>query len=99
MSQKPLDLSGYRGQVGDAIFITATDDIGLANLHVKIASDQGTTLEHGPAEENGVGSGKWTYTATTTVALGSDITIEVVGVDHAYNAAKITASLRVSQDG
>jgi hypothetical protein len=95
---KPLDLSGYRGQIGDVITIKATDDIGLAQLHVKIASSQGTTLEHGAAEENGTGSGKWTYTATTAVAPGTDVSIEVTGLDHAFNAAKVTESLRVSQD-
>ena len=96
---KPLDLSGYRGQVGDVIVIKATDDIGLADLHVKISSSQGTTIEHGPAEEVGDRSGKWIYAATAAVASGSDICIEVAGVDHAYNAAKITESLRVGQDG
>jgi hypothetical protein len=95
---KPLDLSGYRGQVGDVITIKSTDDIGLANLHVKIASDQGTLIEHGPAEEIGVGSGKWLYTATTSVALGAEVSIEVAGVDHAYNPAKLTESLTVGQD-
>ena len=95
---KPLDLSGYRGQVGDVITIKATDDIGLADLHVKIASSEGTLIEHGPAEEIGVRSGKWIYTATASVALGSDVSIDVTGVDHALNAAKVTESLRVGQD-
>jgi hypothetical protein len=92
---KPLDLSGYRGQAGDVIVIKATDDIGLKALHVSISS-QGTLVEHGPAEEIGVGSGKWAYTATTSVALGSDLSIEVAGVDHAVNPAKITESLHIN---
>ena len=95
---KPLDLSGYMGHVDDVIVIKATDDIGLARLHVKISSSQGTTLEHGDAVETAV-AGKWTYTATKAVALGSDITIEVTGVDHALNPAQLTESVNVGEGG
>ena len=95
---KPLDLSGYTGQVDDVILITATDDIGLARVHVKISSSQGALIEHGDAVETGVGSGKWTYLATAPVTLGSDLSIEVTGVDHALNASKITESLQVGED-
>jgi len=37
-----------------------------------------------------VRSGKWIYTATAQVALGTDVFIEVEGVDHAGNETKIT---------
>jgi hypothetical protein len=95
---KPLNLSSYKGQVGDTISIRATDDIGLADVDVKLVSDQGATIEQGKAVETGTGSGMWTYTATAQVALGSDIFIEVVGVDHAGNRVKITESPRVGED-
>jgi hypothetical protein len=95
---KPLDLSGYSGQVDDVIVIRATDDIGLANLHVKIASSQGTLIEHGAAIESAV-VGKWMYTCTTSVPLGSEVSIEVVGIDHAHNSAKLVESLTVGEDG
>jgi hypothetical protein len=95
---KPLDLSGYRGQVGDPIVLWAKDDIGLASLEVTIVSNQGAPIEQGQAIESGARSGKWTYTATKPVALGSDIFIEVEAVDHAGNRVKMTESPRVGED-
>ena len=87
---KPLNLSNYKGQVGDTIAIRATDDVGLADVEVSILAQDGTPIEHGKAVEIGERSGKWTYTATAQVALGSDVFIEVEGVDHAGNEARIT---------
>ena len=98
-SIKSLDLSNYQGRVGDIISITATDDIGLADVDVNIISNQGTPIERGKAVETGVGSGKWTYTATAPVAFGADIFIDVVGVDHAGNKEKLTENPRVGEDG
>jgi hypothetical protein len=95
-SIKPLDLSGYTGQVDDVILITATDDIGLARVHVSIFN-QGTLVEHGDAVETGAGSGKWTYAVTASVSAGSNVSIEVAGIDHALNPANVTESLIVGQ--
>ena len=95
---KPLNLTKYKGQIGDTIAIRTTDDIGLADLDVKIIAQDGTPIEQGKAVENGAGSGKWTYTATASVALGADVFIEVEGVDHAGNEAKITENPRVGED-
>jgi hypothetical protein len=92
---KPLDLSGYTGQVDDVIVIKATDDIGLTRMHVSISS-QGTLVEHGDAVETSI-PGKWTYTATASVSPASEVSIEVVGVDHALNAAKVTESLSLGE--
>ena len=95
---KPLNLFNYKGQVGDPIVITAVDDIGLADLDVDIAAQDGTPIESGKAVETGIGSGKWTYTATASVALGSGIFIKVVGVDHAGNRAVHSENPTVGED-
>jgi hypothetical protein len=87
---KPLNLTEYKGQVGDIIQIRAVDDVGLADLDLKIVAQDGTFIEQGKAVEIGAASGKWIYTATASVALGSDVFIEVEGIDHAGNEAKIT---------
>ena len=97
-SFKPLDLSNYKGRVGDTILIRAVDDIGLANVEVNIVSQDGTPIEHGQAIENGVRTGFWTYIATKPVAIGADIFIEVKGVDHAGTEAKITENPTVGMD-
>ena len=95
---KPLNLDNYQGRISDTIAIRATDDIGLAELEVKISAQDGRLIERGNAVENGTGSGKWTYTATAQVALGSDIFIEVEGVDHAGNVVKITENPTVGME-
>ena len=94
----PLSLSNYRGQVGDTITIRATDDIGLAGVDVKISAQDGTLIEQGKATEDGVRTGKWIYTATQSVALGTDIFIEVKGVDHAGNEVQLTENPTVGAD-
>jgi hypothetical protein len=95
---KPLNLTKYKGQIGDTIAIRATDDIGLADLDVTIVAQDGTPIEQGKAVETGTGSGKWTYTATASVALGADIFIEVKGIDHAGNEAEITENPTVGAE-
>ena len=89
-SFKPLDLSGYKGEVGNLIKIRAVDDIGLAEVEVTLTAIDGTQLEKGKAIESGVGTGQWTYIASTPVSLGADIFIKVVGYDHAGTKAQIT---------
>ena len=97
-SIKPLRLSKYKGQIGDVIEIRAVDDIGLADLNVEICAQDGTLIERGKAVEIGEGSGKWIYTATAQVALGSGIFVEVEGVDHAGNEVKRTENPTVGME-
>lgn len=97
-SFKPLNLTKYQGRVGDKITIRAVDDIGLADVDVKIVAQDGMLIEQGKATEDGSLTGYWTYTATQPVALGADIFIEVKGVDHAGNEAQLTESPTVGAD-
>jgi hypothetical protein len=87
---KPLRLSKYKGKIGDLIEIRATDDIGLADVEVKLIAQDGTLIEQGKAVEIGKRSGIWNYTATAQVTPGTDVFIEVEGIDHAGNETKIT---------
>lgn len=93
-----IDLSGYKGQVGNLILLKAVDDLGLAGVIVRISAQDGTPIESGQALEQGAGSGKWIYTATTPVALGTSIFIEANGVDHAGTQVTISANPIVGQD-
>jgi hypothetical protein len=95
---KPLDLTQYKGRAGDVIAIKAVDDIGLADLEVTITAQDGTPIEHGFAVEMGARSGKWTYVAKAQVALGSDIFIELTGIDHAGNKTQRTENPTVGAD-
>lgn len=76
-----LDLSHYRGQVGDQILITTHDDIGVVDVNVELTRTDGSNIERGKAVEVGAGSGYWVYTATAPVALGTDIFIEAEAFD------------------
>jgi hypothetical protein len=97
-SFKSLDLSQYKGQVGDPIVIRAVDDIGLAEVEVTLSANNGTQIEKGKALEDRVHAGYWTYIATAPVAFGSEIFIEVKGMDHAGTKAQHTESPRVGVD-
>ena len=95
---QPLDLTQYKGNVGDTILIRTFDDIGVVDVDVTLTSNTGTRIERGKAVETGSRSGYWVYTATAPVALGADIFIEVVAMDHAGNRGKMTESPRVGVD-
>ncbi len=87
---KPLDLSKYKGQVGDPIAIRVENENGLVSLEVTINKQDGTDIEKGKAVEQGNRSGRWIYTATQPVALRSDVFIDVVGVDYTGREIKMT---------
>jgi hypothetical protein len=74
-----VDLSAYNGNSGEAITISASDDISVVSVHVTINDEQGNPIESGDALETAEGSGKWVYTTTTTVA--SDVNIQAVARD------------------
>ena len=97
-SIQPLDLSNYKGRCGDIIVIQAVDVIGLAEMTVSIVAQDGTPIESGDAVEQGVRSGKWIYTATAQVALGTEVFIEVQGADHAGNRVQLSENYTVGVD-
>jgi hypothetical protein len=94
----PLDLREYKGQVGNKIKIRAFDAVGLVSVEVAIYRVDGPEIERGLAVEMGTRTGFWNYIATQPVALGSDIFIEVVGVDYAGKSTKRTENPIVGED-
>ena len=95
---QPLDLSHFKGQIGDVIEIQAVDALGLVELHVKIVAQDGMLIESGQALEEGARSGKWIYTATTQLAPGAEVFIEVEGCNHAGHKARITENPTLQVD-
>jgi hypothetical protein len=94
----PLDLREYKGQVGNPIKMRSFDAVGLVSVEVSLSRMDGTQIERGMAIEMGTRTGFWNYTASQPVALGSDIFIEVVGVDHAGKSNKRTENPIVGED-
>jgi hypothetical protein len=80
-SMEELDLSKYKGKVGDQILITTHDDVGVVRVTVELNRTDGTRIEKGEAIEIGSGAGEWAYIATAPVATGSDIFIEAEAWD------------------
>jgi hypothetical protein len=95
---KPLDLTNYKGQVGDPIKIHCKDDIGLVSVEVSIEKQDGTDVEKGMAVALDAREGFWIYKATQPVPLDTDIFIEVVGLDHAGHRIKMTENPVVCEE-
>jgi hypothetical protein len=87
-----LDLSGYKGRVGDRILINTYDDTGVVTVNVELAGTDGTIIERGQAVEMGLGTGYWMYTATVPVATGTDIFIEAEAFDRPGNQTVVSAN-------
>ncbi len=95
---KPLDLTNYKGLVGDKIKIHCKDDIGLVSVEVSIEKQDGTDVEKGMAVALDVREGFWIYKATQPVPPGTDVFIEVVGLDHAGHRIKLTENPVVGEE-
>jgi len=91
-----LDLSAYKGKVGDSILITTHDDVGVVKVDVELTRTDGTNIERGQAVELGMGS--WAYVATVPVASGTDIFIEANAWDRPGNKVVCSASPTVGMN-
>jgi hypothetical protein len=74
-----IDLSGYTGKIGDKISIRASDDYKVASVSVAIRDQGGAVLESGATVKQTDGS--WQYTATSALAEGQAVSIEVSAKD------------------
>jgi hypothetical protein len=75
-----IDLSGYSGKIGDKISVRATDDVEVQGVTVAIRDQEGAVLEEGAAVWTAA-SAIWVYTATTDLAQGQAVSIEVSATD------------------
>ena len=71
-----VDFSAYRGTVGDAIIIQATDDFAIHHVHVRIQRPDGTVAEEGDAPAGADGyTFRYAATARNTTFAGSKIIV------------------------
>lgn len=75
-----IDMSSFSGAIGDVINIRATDDIEVQGVSVAIRDQEGEVLEEGPAVWTPA-SATWQYTATTALAQGQSVSIDVSATD------------------
>ena len=97
-SIRPLDLSEYKGQIGNPIGIRVKDLIGMAEVNVEIRTQDGTLVEEGKAVQRDYRPLDWKYLATKPVSLGSDVFIKIVGINHVGTKAQITENPTVGAD-
>lgn len=84
-----IDLGRYHGRRGDVIVIRATDDIGVASVHVSLQVPGGQHLEQGEA----IAKGKsWHYTATAAVPRGKTLEITAIARDRPNHMDKRVAA-------
>ena len=91
-----IDPIDYNGQVGNLVKIVASDDFGVARVHVVLSDDdEGTLIESGEAVETPASSGHWTYTATQAVTPGITVQFQATAFDRPGGAAVLRGTKRI----
>ena len=85
-----VDLSNYNGAAGDVIVVRAHDDFKVARLLVAVSDTNGAEIERGEAVETPLSSGRWVYTATSTIAQGTTVRIAVTVSDQPGGIGEMT---------
>jgi len=78
---KTLDLSAYKGNVGDTITIEVTDDFKVAEVEVNIFNADGTVVEQSNAVQNPINAIEWIFTAKVANASVTGDRIEIKAYD------------------
>jgi hypothetical protein len=73
-----IDVSAYKGQVGDLVTIWAVDDVEVVSVELIIRDAAGVTIESGPAYDD---HGVWRYAAKVAVPAGSAVRITAIAKD------------------
>ena len=79
-----VDFSAYRGTIGDAIVIQATDDFAVHHVHVRIQNPDGSLVEEGDATADPDGY-TYRYAATARNASLAGDKIIVTAFDNPGN--------------
>lgn len=91
-----VDVSGYHGEVGQPIVVTAIDDVKVKSVGVLIAADDGTLVEKGAAVQSATDVTQWTFTATVK-ASAKAVKIVVDAADLASHVAELTEEVPIVQ--
>ena len=85
-----VDLSAYKGAIGQAIRVEAVDDFEVIGVLLAIADSSGALLEQGAAVLDRISS-RWVYLTQAAVPGGQTVAVHVTAVDRAANS--VTRSL------
>ncbi|MHC1768923.1 MAG: hypothetical protein AB9869_32345 [Verrucomicrobiia bacterium] len=84
-----IDLSGFTGKAGGVVLTSATE-WKVVEVQVRILTLEGAVQEEGAAALD-ADSGKWLYTARTSVPSGQTVIVEATVKDRPGNTAQKTA--------
>ena len=87
-----VDVSGYRGNPGDKICVSAYDDFQLTGVGVQIFDPAGNVLEEGDCVYN-VSSGRYDFTVTVPVPKLRGVTITATARDLPAHTGKLSVTL------
>jgi hypothetical protein len=88
-----IDLSSYKGAVGDSISIKATDDFKVTTVKVVILSAAGAQLESGIAVQDAIAKLQWKYTVTAANATLAGTKVQATAYDVPGNTGYLEKSL------
>ncbi|RYU82147.1 hypothetical protein [Hymenobacter persicinus] len=87
-----LDLTGYSGEPGQLLYVTATDNYGVAGVHVSLTDATGRAVEEGPAAP-GPDVTQWCYCTTTRVPVLSGLRITATATDYPGHTGHLEVTL------
>ncbi len=76
-----IDLANYSGAIGDEIIVWASDDFAVVGVQVALMNTHSQLIESGQAVESPSASGRWIYSATAYVEVGTIVRIAVRASD------------------
>jgi len=87
-----VDASGYHGNTGEKITVTAGDDFQLSSVTVKISHPDGSLIEEGACVLN-MPASNYEYTATVQVAALTGVVILARAIDTPGNLTELSVTL------
>ena len=72
---KQVDVTGYKGAVGDTIMVKAIDNFMVKAVKLRIEKLDGTLIEAGDAVQDAMNGNKWNFTAAVANALITGIKV------------------------
>ena len=90
-----IELTSYKGQVGDLILLATSDDFGMMNLHVVIQDDQGNLIESGDAAQFEDCSDCWDYMATASLPSGTSVIVSAVATDCLWGVGSFSERIKI----
>ena len=87
-----IDASGYHGNPGDKIGVTAIDDFELTSVTVQIVDADGALIEEGPCAFNLI-TGNFDFTAAVAVLALAGVTLIAKATDTPGHSAEYSITL------